>query len=254
MALRFIRLICIINGQLPGVHMPKLSPNSLELMQMHVNVLFTHDRHMRFTGLNQWNGGPAPRFYLGRTPMGHVWRFRADVPDNLTEQLVALCRQETGNILREPQHKDRYIQLLSSQAEIKQVWHGPAYWRSGALIAAVPPTPINGANAHLLRGGLEDWRPDVPHCQPFMAAVMDNRAVSVCASVRTSDIAHEAGVETLAAFRRQGHAANAVAGWANALLEKQIVPLYSTSWENRASQGVANRVGFSLYGTDFHIA
>jgi hypothetical protein len=31
------------------------------------------------------------------------------------------------------------------------------------------------------------------------------------------------------------------------------VPLYSTSWENLASQGVARRLGLQLYGVDLSI-
>ncbi len=229
------------------------SPSLLELMQHHVQALYVHNEQGRITTINQWDGGSVPRFFLGRTSMGNVWCFRADLPEQLVNELTALCLEETGDVLLEPQHKNKYIQLLSAEEEIKQVWQGPVYWCSQSIMPSVPPTPITDTNAYLLEGGLESWLPDVPHRQPFMAAVEDGHAVAVCASVRITDAAHEAGVETLSAYRRKGHAVNAVAGWTHALLEKSIIPLYSTSWKNIASQSVAKKVGFELFGTDFHI-
>lgn len=229
------------------------SPTDLELLQMHVKVLFTHNESGRLTGLNQWNGGVAPRFYLGRTSMGNVCRFHADLPDELINELSALCLEETSDILSEPKHKEKYIQLLSSHFDVTNVWQGPAYYCSKMVRPTTQPVFITDANAHLLKGGLEDWLPDVPHLDPFVVAVEDGHAVAVCASVREIEEAHEAGVETLATYRRKGHAVNAVAGWANTLLSKNAIPLYSTSWNNMASQNVAKKVGFSLYATDFHL-
>ena len=76
---------------------------------------------------------------------------------------------------------------------------------------------INETNANLLRGGFDDWLPDIRHRQPFGAVVENNRAVSICAGVRITDAVHGAGVETLAGHRRLGHAARAIAGWAFAV-------------------------------------
>ena len=65
--------------------------------------------------------------------------------------------------------------------------------------------------------------------------------------------AAEAGVETTESARGQGHASAAVAAWAAAVLGEGRLPLYSTAWENRASQGVARRLGMVLYGDDWSI-
>ena len=46
---------------------------------------------------------------------------------------------------------------------------------------------------------------------------------------------------------------SAVAGWATAVEKTGAIPLYSTSWKNIASQKVAERLGLSMFGVDFHI-
>jgi predicted GNAT family acetyltransferase len=105
-----------------------------------------------------------------------------------------------------------------------------------------------------LQNGLPEWIPDVPYQQPFVAVIVDGQAVAVCASVRITDAAHEAGVETLAAHRRKGYAVAVVSAWASAVEKMGALPLYSTSVENVASQSVAARLGLSQYGADFHIS
>jgi len=112
---------------------------------------------------------------------------------------------------------------------------------------------INSSNAGLLRGRFEDWRPDAPHRQPFVAVVRDAAAVSICASVRISPTVHCAGVETHADHRRRGHALAAVSGWAHAVQALGATPFYSTSWDNPASRRVAARLGFQLASHDLHI-
>ncbi|HVG44817.1 MAG TPA: GNAT family N-acetyltransferase [Longimicrobium sp.] len=86
-----------------------------------------------------------------------------------------------------------------------------------------------------------------------MAVVEDGRAVAVCSSVRITDAAREAGVETAPGFRGRGHAARAVAAWAVAVRRMGAIPLYSTSWSNAASQGVARKLGLRMFGADLHI-
>ncbi|HEX9962676.1 MAG TPA: GNAT family N-acetyltransferase, partial [Pyrinomonadaceae bacterium] len=90
--------------------------------------------------------------------------------------------------------------------------------------------------------------------QPFVALVKENRAVSVCRSVRITTEAHEAGVETLPEFRGKGYAEDVAAEWALRVRAAGAIPLYSTSWENYASRAVARKLRLKCYGADFHIA
>lgn len=229
--------------------------NELKLMHAHLDALYTRDARGRMVAVNEWSGGRPPRFHLGRTAAGNLWRFRDDVSAGLVQNIEALCAQEPAwdGIARLPRLHAGFLTALADDAPVTRVEAGPAWWFASALAPAAPPQPITAANAGLLRGGLDAWLADVPHRHPFMVSVANGRAVSVCASVRITPAAHEAGVDTVLAHRRRGHAANAIACWANAVQALGALALYSTSWDNAASQGVAAKLGLSLYGVDYEV-
>jgi hypothetical protein len=54
--------------------------------------------------------------------------------------------------------------------------------------------------------------------------------------VRWPGQATHAGVETPPAFRGHGYAVIATAAWAQGMRDRGVIPLYGTSWTNRASQ------------------
>jgi RimJ/RimL family protein N-acetyltransferase len=224
-------------------------------MRAHIEALFTHDPRGRIVRVNEPAGKAAPRFYLGRTVEGREWRFRDDVDDELMEALESACRDEPGGeeFLLPPHGATRYETVLARAAPIQSKWAGPAYRFAGELPATAGTVVITGENSDLLRPHLPEWLDSVVSGEPFLASVNAGRAVSVCCSVRTTPAAHEAGVETAQAFRGRGYAAQVVAAWAKAVREIQRIPLYSTSWENRASLRVAEKLGLIRYGTDLHI-
>jgi hypothetical protein len=215
-----------------------------------------HDSRGRIVEVNQWDGGTPARFTLMRTADDVICRFRADVPDSLARMLEELCSQEPrGRELEKlPVHHHRYRTLLSSHAPVEAVSAGPAYIFTQDVEGSAAPIAMGEGNAYLLRGGLEEWIPDVPHRKPFMAMVEDGHAVAVCASVRISVAVHCAGVETRPEYRLRGHAVNAAAGWGRAVRALGATPFYSTSWENIASQRVAQRLGLTMVALDFSIA
>ncbi|HEX7036126.1 MAG TPA: GNAT family N-acetyltransferase [Pseudomonadales bacterium] len=225
-------------------------------MQRRLTALYRRDARGRTTELNQWDGGTPPRFHLARTREGNAWLIRADVSDETAEALAALAADEAHppDPFAAPRHGAAYLHLLGVDPAAPGVSSGPAYWFQ-RLPPAVPGTVAIGAdNAHLLRGGLEAWLPDVGHRQPMVAMLQSGRAVAICASVRISAASHEAGVETLPSHRRRGFAAAVVSGWAHAARRRGVDTLfYSTSWDNVASQGVARRLGLTLIGTDFSV-
>ena len=223
---------------------------------MHVQALFTHDARARLLFVNEPGGEtPAPRLFFGRTRAGNLWRFRADLPEILIEELEALCVDEpVGQELhREPRHFAAYVRLLDSHAPVHRRWIGPAYHFTEYLEPSRSLLTITETNAERLQGGFEELVEELPAFQPFVALIEEGRAVSVCRSVRITPAAHEAGVETLPDYRGRGYAQDVVAGWARSVQSLGTVPLYSTSWENSASQAVAKKLRLIQYGTDFHV-
>jgi GNAT superfamily N-acetyltransferase len=222
-----------------------------ELMTMHVEALYTYDANSRLLHINEPDGGGlADKFFLGRTREGHLWRFRSDLPDSLVERLEALCKEEpVQDFPEKPLHYGKYLQLL----EAKSVWLGPAYCFTDDIESSRATTLITEKNADLLQGGFENLISELPLWQPFVAVIENNRAVSVCRSVRITEKAHEAGLETLPEFRGRGYARDVVAAWATQVRKMGAWPIYSTSWDNKASQAVARKLNLSIYGFDFSI-
>jgi hypothetical protein len=228
---------------------------SPELARLRFEALYHRDRRGRLVSVNEWTGGPAARFHLMRTARNSFEQFRADLADDLVVRLGELRAQEPIGRRQGkwPRLRSKYLELLAFHAPVARVWAGPVFTFPDDMAADVRTVSINATNGHLLRGGFDDWLPDIRYRQPFCAVVEDNRAVSICASVRITDAVHCAGVETLAGHRRRGHAACAVAGWALTVRSLGANPFYTTSWDNEASRRVAARLHLVPIGIDFHV-
>lgn len=224
-------------------------------MGQHVRALFTHDDDMRLLGANEPNGSSAPRIFLGRTSEGNVWRFRSDLPTLLIDRLAALCIDEpvVANPGRKPSHFDEYINVLETHGSVEKVWAGPAYRFPDRVPSSTRAVPMTREDAATLSPALEAWIDDLHEGRPLLAILQEGRAISLCCSVRITPEVHEAGVETAGAYRGKGYASEAVGAWANVVRDMGCIPLYSTSWENAASQGVAKKLGLVTYGVDFHV-
>jgi hypothetical protein len=228
--------------------------SDLELMEIQVETLFSHDGNGRLRYVNEPGGAAAPRFFLGRTKAGNIWRFRHDLPEDVIRRLEAACASEpTPTDLREaPLSLKSLESILQSHREVQRQWMGPAYYFPDGIHYPTNIVRITQGNAALLRPGFTDVIPRLGFSQPCLAVVENGRAVSLCCSVRISSRADEVGVETLRGYRGRGYAASVVAGWAMAVRARGRIPLYSTSWDNVASQRVATKLGLILYGVDLH--
>ncbi|MDE0684344.1 MAG: GNAT family N-acetyltransferase [Candidatus Poribacteria bacterium] len=228
-----------------------------ELMEIHVEVLFTQDENRCLQRINEpdGDGKPAPRFFFGYTNEGSICRFRHDLPDNVVAQLKEVVAAEPMPVNSEkiPSVHGQFKKILQRHAPIERVWFGPAYRFPEHI---VPPTNVvllSPPNIDLLKGNFTEMVSELNSSQPCLAVIEDSQAVSICRSVRLSSHAYEAGVDTLVGYRRRGYATAVVAAWALAVRALNCLPLYSTSWDNVASQGVARRLGLVQYGVDYHV-
>jgi predicted GNAT family acetyltransferase len=86
---------------------------------------------------------------------------------------------------------------------------------------------------------------------PVMAIIENGAPVSICFCARRSDTAAEAGVATAEAYRGRGYASRVTAAWALAVRKSGRVPLYSTTWSNKASLAVARKLKLSMYANSW---
>src|ERR1043165_8380795 len=88
----------------------------LDLMRIHARPLSTHDADSRLLFVTEPGSAvaPASRLFLGRTRAGNVWRFRADLPENLIQALGSLCADEpqlNTEFDEPPRHAERNVRL-----------------------------------------------------------------------------------------------------------------------------------------------
>jgi GNAT superfamily N-acetyltransferase len=210
-------------------------------------TLVDTDEHGRMQGRH------SAHFYVLRTQGRVACRCHRDLPPAAISKLKALAARERGRPSAWSREYADYLGVLSAIVPVRAVRAGPLYHATGAPVADAAVLRIEAHNAELLRGGLDEWLPDVAAGLPMLATIEDGRAVSICTSVRATAIAHTAGVETVPDYRGRGLAAKTVAAWAAAVHATGATPFYATTFDNIASQGVARRLGLQLVGAEFSV-
>jgi RimJ/RimL family protein N-acetyltransferase len=224
------------------------------LIELQLEVLLARDSDGRLTVTRDPTPQPAPRVFLGRSAECNAWAVRADVSPRIRDELERLCAAEplsAPSRERPPLCRERVCELL---APMSFEYRGPAY-----VLPEELPRDDRAQEARLEDSA--DWSETFPWLEaefdsvaPVAIARVDDQAAAVCHSPRGStSAAAEAGVETREPFRGRGLATAAVACWARAVQRSGRLALYSTSWDNAASQGVARRLSAQLYGEDWHV-
>ena len=230
---------------------------TLDLMEHQINTLFCCDPDGRLRHVNELDAPLAPRFFMGRTRHGNFWRFRYDLPADTIDKLENLCKSEplTADLANPPRNYAAIKAVIHDHAPLTREYRGPAYWISEDTQTSANVVLISESSADLLRAGFP-WMLPLPQGRevgPVAAVIEHGSAVSLCFCARLPIQATEAGVETLAAFRGKGYATAAVAKWAAEVRQQGYIPLYSTSWDNLASQSIARKLRMVLYGEDWWI-
>ena len=232
--------------------------SDLDLMDLEIATVFTHDAAGRMVADNEPDGEPAPRFFLGRTREGNVWRVRYDVSEQVVGQLAEVVTAEpVPDDLEAPiVNLDAMLDALRLDHEPVIGHQGPSYRFPGEIIAPGGVTRISQENLQLLQrmvGRMDALERDFDHVEPWMAMVVEGAAVASCYSRQLSNRAAEARVDTLDGYRGRGYATAVVATWARAVRESGRIPFYGTSWDNTASQAVARKLGLVQYAVGLSV-
>lgn len=127
-----------------------------------------------------------------------------------------------------------------------------------------PPGVEDAEQDHADVSGIEDlsvishhfsgWSAnELPGRQPILGILKDGLAISLCFCARRSEVAAEAGIETVAPHRGHGLAPRVAASWAAAVRAEGLVPIYSTQWINTASLAVARKLGLETAASNWSL-
>jgi RimJ/RimL family protein N-acetyltransferase len=239
--------------------MAAMGLSDLELLELQVEALFTHDAGGRICFVNEPGGDRAPRFFFGRTREGNLWRVRDDLPEDVARRLEGLAEAEPvhGDLRAEPRQIASFRAVLGVGREVGPAYFGPAYRFPDEIPApASEATRLTYADLRLLERlgwNIHAEATQFAAREPYLAVISDGAAVSVCFCARITARAAEAGLETLPGYRGRGYGPVVTAAWARAIRESGRIPLYSTSWDNPASRAVAHKLGLVQYGTDLSL-
>lgn len=224
----------------------------IEMMLAQREVLFCLAPAHVLVSANEPGAPPAPRLFLGRTGDGNVWGLRHDLPTALRARLASILRAEppATDFATPAACLPALRQLLAAHTPIASEWRGPAWVFDAPMRCPENVVVLGPGDEHRIPAAFGDAAALLAQRQPCAALLHDGVAAALCFSARSSHRAAEAGVETLPEHRRRGYASAVIAGWAAAVQAHGHTALYSTSWDNMASRGVARRLGLRLYGED----
>ncbi|MEK4299200.1 GNAT family N-acetyltransferase [Oceanobacillus sp. FSL W8-0428] len=221
-----------------------------ELMNHHINVLFKHDSKDRITVVNEPPYDPAPKVFIGTTKEGSVVKYADTLPVSFIIELEKILQKSSSIDLAE------IIKIFQQGYELNQLWTGPAYVFPDKINKSSYPqiVQITHENKDILKSQFPYTFEDFECKQPCFVIMEGNVIASICCSARQSVKADEASLFTKEAYRSKGYGAAVTKAWAQEVQRQGRMALYSTSWDNLASQSVAGRLNLYLYGTDIHIS
>lgn len=217
--------------------------------QLQLETLFVLDGRGRIRSTREPHADRGPTFALVRDRHTYAWALNADVPSALARKLAALAREETpaSELTDPPRNADAYVALVGGRVESGPVFSFPATCDDVGDVA--PVRTLSELEYHFRR-----WTADeIPDRSPIVGIRADGHVVSICFCARRSQIAAEAGVETVAAYRGRGFGSRVTAAWARLIGDAGRLPLYSTSWSNRASLAMAHKLGLSACAADWNL-
>lgn len=241
------------------------------LLEIEMETLWRVDQRHRILG---------PLLAIGSAADGFVVRVGDTVPDDVAEALRDAVVADTPPADRsaQPSCVERCQEILGSDATLSS---GPSYLVPGPLsftsdadiIRSDDPRGTTLRDANPGNWEAREWEDLLAgRLGPWAMAIRDGQVISICHTPRDApldmadgtevgtdaarDVASagafprgvEAGTWTHSEFRGQGHAAATTAAWSELVTGEERYAFYSTSANNRSSQGVAARLGLPCIG------
>lgn len=222
--------------------------SDLELMRYHVEVLFKHNTENRLIVVNEPPYEVAPLIFIGATRDGIVVRYSDSLNAEIVERIDHVIRDNPTNLAE-------VIKNISLDRTLNDVSIGPTYvfpdFRDKSL---TKPIKVTNENKELLMPHFPYTFEDFDYKQPCFVIVEDNNVVSICCSARQTSKADEANVYTNEDYRGRGYGVDVTTAWAAEVQKQGRIALYSTSWDNFASQSLARKLKLVQYGTDIQMS
>ncbi|GAB6500231.1 hypothetical protein OA45_03828 [Bacillus sp. UMTAT18] len=155
--------------------------------------------------VNEQGNPKAPRCFLGRTREGSITRYHCDLDDETVGKIEKLIREPSNHI-----EIAKIIHVLNEERTVKNIWMGPAFMFSNNLHKPTRTIQITEKNKELLRENFPNLIEQMEWRQPYFAIVKNEKVVSICCSARSTPVAAEASVETLAEFQGNGYGTDVV--------------------------------------------
>lgn len=216
----------------------------LELMKLHIEVLYQQNNKKQLTVVNEPPFEEAPFIFIGSTKEGRIEKYSEKVDDLLKKRLQNSIKNQPDDLIV------GLINEFTNRVGLHEFTMGPAYVFPEIEQVSDEVIIVTEATKELLKDDFKFTFLDFKAKQPCAVMMKDERVVALCCSARQSNKAAEASVYTVEKYRGNGYGAAVTKAWAQQIQALGKVALYSTTWDNFASQGVARTLGLHQYGVD----
>lgn len=240
-----------------------------ELLAIQFGTTFVFERSGRISTTNDPGRSPAPRFALFGCAAGNVYGVRVDVTDGVAAQLMELAGLEPPFVDQsgEPNHLDRYIELLSRDALVPKSRLGVTYvlpndiaYQHDVRLICSDSVEGKGLHATLAAQGVPAGLAEMGFVDvsefwdPWCVALQHGEVASVAFAARLSEPGAGLGLATSPGLRGRGYAAAAAAGWARMPALRSRVLFYSTDQTNISSRRTVARLALRFLGASLELS
>lgn len=217
-----------------------------ELLKSHFDCLFIYEKERMVCVNEPWGStAKAPLLIVGRTNQGEiVYRFGQRSGADFVAKAEQMLSHNIFNY-------SMYAKALNAKGGSQEFCY---YFPS----LAKPNTDntdcrlLTAEDSAYLKAAFQEGEEEIETAQPYVGYFDSGEIVSICRSVRIGR-SHEAGIETLPSYRRQGYAQAVLNCWTYHVQQQGNIPLYSAETDNEASLCLAQKAGYILYAETFEI-